>query len=746
MQKISLSFEKLSMFNREKEPCMVAVPFPQGSLIECSKAAIYDGERQIPSQSRATALWPDKSVKWLLVNFLADLPGNASKKFSLKMDSLASTLPEKPVSVEKQDGRLVIATDGLKVGLASAGETGVFNYVKSSTLALGAGDIKGPAIYDAKGVEWVAEIGQEGWEVIEPGPVRVVVEAKGKHRSKSGAKWFDYVLRIYAFAGKPWVRADYQIINREKEAEQVIKGMELELGLPGSKLSEVDTALAISNYMSKISCGEGEEKLSYTIDANHLLYESNEQFPETLYGTFWADINEKGRGGVCATIFQAHQNYPKAFEVDGKSLKMGLVPFENQDIHFLQGMAKTQRFFLHFHSADEAKEILNIRSLQFQMPDRPTIDTEVYENSRVFESLLVEKKVDEIERTLINLADVRMRAYGMMHWGDTPDMGYTEQGRGKGELVWTNNEYDFPHAAMLSYARTSARRMLDYMLVAAEHWKDVDVCHFSEDPLKFQGQVMHSARHVTGPTKPCHEWVEGLLDYYHQTGEYSAYEAAIGIGENVLRLLKEPRYKNAGGINARETGWALRTLGALYKETYEKKWIEASDKIADQFQDWKEKYGAWLSPYTDHAAIRVPFMISVAVNSLMRYYKVNPQPRIKDMIVAAMDDLLENALLENGLFYYKELPSLQRLGNNPIVLEALTYAYDFTGDKKYLEAGMPTFDYAVKTDVSIIGGSKEVVGDAVIYKAGPGTKRFAQYFYPILYFYRAASKAGILKG
>src|SRR5690606_23106205 len=143
----------------------------------------------------------------------------------------------------------------------------------------------------------------------------------------------------------------------------------------------------------------------------------------------------------------------------------------------------------------------------------------------------------------------------------------------------------------------------------------------------------------------------------------------------------------------RESGWALRSLGALYVETGEEKWIEPADRIVDQLEAWMDKFGTWMSPYTDHTVVRVPFMISVAANSLMRYYRIKPQERIKRMVIQAMEDMLEHCYMEDEeMFYYKELPSLVRLGTaNPIVLEALSYAYEFTGEEKFLQVGKESF-------------------------------------------------------
>ncbi|MBU3154842.1 hypothetical protein LL037_09220 [Clostridium estertheticum] len=740
---IKLHFEKLSRFERLNEPCCVAIPFRQGILKELSKVSITDGEKSVPSQCRSTAKWPDNSVKWLLVNFLANLPGNKGKDYYCDLENENDSLEYNAVKVKEHNGRLCLDTGEININFSKIGEVGIFNNIKYKNFEYGNGDIVGPSIYDNNDEVFKATVGKQGFEIIEDGPIRVVVQTKGKHYNESGKSLIDYVLRIYAFAGKPWIRMDYQIINREEGEQQELKGIEINIKNNKVKGEKVDTTLGISNYASDITYGENEETLKHLIDARQLVYEANEHIPETFYGTFWADIKNENKGGVCATIYQAQQNFPKALEVNECGIKISILPKESGGLRLLQGMAKTHKVFLHFHDENTSVQGLNVRSLQFQMPDRPVLEPDIYKEAGVFEEVFVENKIDKLEISLINKADARGKAYGILHWGDAPDPGYTLQGRGNGEPVWTNNEYDFPHAVMLMYARSKERRMLDYMLVTAEHWMDVDVCHYSNDPLRYEAQITHSASHVSGKVEPSHEWVEGLLDYYHQTGEYLAYKAAIGIGENVLRQLELPKFKQKGGINARETGWALRTLVALYKETNDEKWLEPAEKIIQHFEDWKEEYGGWLAPYTDHTTIRIPFMIAVAVGSLMRYYRIRPQEKIKGMILDAVTDMVDNCILENGLFYYKELPSLRRMGNNTLVLEALADAYELTGDVNFIKSGLATFYKEAMNGVKSSVGGKRIVGDAVIMQ-GPGPKGFAQSFYPIVSFYRAAVKSGII--
>jgi hypothetical protein len=126
-------------------------------------------------------------------------------------------------------------------------------------------------------------------------------------------------------------------------------------------------------------------------------------------------------------------------------------------------------------------------------------------------------------------------------------------------------------------------------------------------------------------------------------------------------------------------------------------------------------------------------MISVAVGSLMRYYRVFPSDKLKKMILGAIDDLADNYMTPQGLFIYKELPSLSRNGTNTLLLEAMAIGYELTKDAKYLDYGKKTFERALGGAAAAVGG-KKIVEDAVIVGSG-ATKNFAQSFLPITFFY-----------
>lgn len=765
---IDIHIDKLYRYERPAEPCGIGIPLKEGMLFEPDAVAVLQDGKPLPVQKKVTSRHKDGSVRFLFLRFLADLPANKGIVLECVLDFDAGSGKD-PMRVSVEESGIQVDTGVLAFAVQNGGSH-IFSWLETGGVRYGAEQFAGPLLRDGGGGSYAVEFG--AWQIVETGEVCTILKADGvnKDAGQSG-KRVRFEIRLTAYADKPWVEVSYRIINTTAEPLHiaslvfdwkrwndgcVIKAPE-ESGETYSTLgtgelaelekltpvSEVRTCVATSNYKTSFEIGANGARVSRVIDAEYLVRESNEHLAEVFYGTLFADCTD-ARGGVCATVFQAYQNFPKAVLAQQDGLSVMLVPEGAGAVVMEPGMAREQKFLLHFHGPQESIAELDNRSLIYQMPDRPYVLPGVHRESGVYLDVFSDGCDMEVEQALIAKADGHARAYGMLNFGDVPDMNYTTQGRGGGDLVWTNNEYDFPHACALLYVRTGIRRFLDYTIAAASHWMDVDVCHYSDNPLLVGGQWEHTNGHCKGNVisrdklMVCsHQWVEGLLDYYHLTGDERGLETALGIGENVLRLLKTPMYAKVGEANARETGWALRSLTALYSETGDSNWLAPSQKILEDFKTWEAQYGNWLAPYTDNTVIRVGFMIAVAIGSVMRYYREFPDASLKNMILEAVDDLVENCYMERtGLFYYKELPSLERLGNNTLLLEALAIAYELTGDGQYLRYGERTFQKAICETAGGSLGKKTVCGDAVIAGSG-GTKNFAQSFIPLAVYYKA---------
>lgn len=736
---ITLHFEKMSCIARENELSEIAIPVPQGTLKTAKSVRISDGETYIIPQTKVTATWPDGSIKWIHLVFPATLPSNDSIDYFCTLQEEKGELWEE--QTHYNESTRTLDAGALQAILAPKGSRHIFQELRLGESVFSKEEITGPFL-GSDGKKYTFQL-EEDWQVLENGPYRTTVIGKGKHVHQDGSSLFDGEIELVFLAGKPWFEFRHRFIHREEQESLPLETLTLEIKQQ-DKTAKV--AIGTSNYRTEIEKAVAAEGLKRVFDADDVLYVNLEHTPETFAGTFFADWRNDEKG-ICATHYQARQNFPKGFAVGEEGLEISLMPEQHQPLEILQGMAKTHSIYLHLHHGTESVEDLGIRSLFLQMPDLPTIEGSVYGKAKVFEDVFHDAQVQDIEKVLMRRLDAVSRAFGMLHFGDVPDPGYTMQGRANGNLVWVNGEYDYSHAAMLYYARSGERRVRDKFVASARHWMDVDICHYSPDPLRQDGQIAHSANHATGGVTPSHMWVEGLLDYYHHTGEQRALDLAVGIGKNVMRQLDSPKFSQDGQSSVREIGWALRTCSALYTETHDEAWLEQCEWVISHFFSWKETYGSWLSYYTDHSMIRIPFMISVAVGSVMRYYRVRPSDELKELMLFAVDDMLEHCILPSGLFFYKELPSMRYPSGNVLPLEALSYAYELSGDKRYIEAGLPLFRAFLSDNESLNagqGGARHSTKDAV-YTVGNSSKSFSQSHLPAALYYKALITSGVVE-
>ncbi len=736
----TLHFEKISKFNRKAEPVSVALPFAEGALKDKSSLVIFDGNTPLPLQREPLGHWKDGSVKWLLVHFQPDLPGNNSKilTFHSENSGAAPPPPVQKVSVKPQNDGLCVHTGPLELTI---GENG-YDPVRDVSLNGRPLPLRFSGFNILCGDEKLkSNCAPLELKVEEEGPLRAVIEVTGKHRRPDGSDFIDFRGRITAYAGKPYIEVEHKFIHREEPEELYFD--ELALRMDAECGEDIKLALGEGFYGTGIR--KGADNLSLTIDADTLLSQAFEHFVDSFYGDFWADWSGD-KGGAALSIYQAHQNFPKAFEVDQQGITACLYPGQSaQPAKVLRGMGKTHRMLVHFHDADTPLEDISARSLQFQLPDRPALPPEWYrKNNPWVENFFPESLPRKLYTRFNLLHDGRPKALGMMHFGDAPDSNYTDQGRGKGETVYVNNEYDRPHACALFYGLSSQRRALDSALVSARHWLDVDFCHYHPDPLLNGGLRIHTAYHAAGKVDISHQWTEGLLDYYFLTGRSEALETAQAIGENILRHRARPRMNRTGAGSVRQNGWALRALAGLYLATGEERWREESTKIVELFLDWFDEFDAMLAPYTSHSMPRVPFMITLTANSLARYLLVEKDRRVEQLLVDMMDDLLENCLGPDGIFYYKELPSLQRTASLPHALEALAHAYRITGQERYLKIATRQFATIVDSPVSRAGTKKRKDPSGAVFKGEGRACYFASDYTSLLIFAGEAASKGML--
>ncbi|HSJ54923.1 MAG TPA: hypothetical protein VLC52_14375, partial [Anaerolineae bacterium] len=137
----TLHVEKISLYDRLAEPVSVSIPFAQGLLRDPADLAVADpaSGARYPLQPRVLGRWEDGSIKWLLVHFQPDLPGNHDKTLTLQVGPQEAPVePETQVTVTETEDGVRVDTGVLSFVVARAG------YLPLRDVTLGGRPLFGP--------------------------------------------------------------------------------------------------------------------------------------------------------------------------------------------------------------------------------------------------------------------------------------------------------------------------------------------------------------------------------------------------------------------------------------------------------------------------------------------------------------------------------------------------------------------------------------------------------------------------
>ncbi|MHC4795289.1 MAG: exo-rhamnogalacturonan lyase family protein [Planctomycetota bacterium] len=200
---------------RQSVPVTGGVPLAQGMVsdVDCLRVLTVVGD-SVPAQFRVLARWPDRSVKWVLVDLQSDLAARGRAVFRL------SCLPE--MAPTRKKIRMFEDADKIQVDtgpLRFAVRRDRFNFLDAVWIDTNGDGQANERVVDGteqggcrcidmpKNVYWSGKAEDGSCVTVEEqGPLRVVIHAKGEHGDHSGKPFCGWEVRIHAFAGKPYVR------------------------------------------------------------------------------------------------------------------------------------------------------------------------------------------------------------------------------------------------------------------------------------------------------------------------------------------------------------------------------------------------------------------------------------------------------------------------------------------------------------------------------------------------------------
>ncbi len=686
---------------RKHWPITVSVPFARG-LVNAQRQVIVRDPRagEIPCQRKVLVTWPDKSIKWLLLDFPVDLAPREHVDLEVEVT-------KDPVGADVKDGiriewageSLTIDTGALRCDLAA--DTGGLvrslrahgvDYISHS----GTIQIRQPLgrILD------VAE-SETNIEVEERGPQRSVVAISGQHGDANGSA-VDYVLRLTLYAKQPVLHWTYTITNRE-DGDVPISSVQIAQPVD---FNPKDSWAYVGTDSTKYTMPEGW--VTVTTDGLETRATDGHRQSGNL-NTIRAEVQMEpfllvgdAKRMVLTLPKWAHFCYPKAVHYYGHALRYDIWPETAGTWSFRRGMAKSHDLIFRFSPPAESYDAAMPEVAPMLRPITPVVPPEYIESTEAIPAFFAAKpqKYPAFESRVTRLFRQRARSYGMLNFGDAPSPSYTAQGRGRKTreneaIVWVNNEYDLPYMSMIQFLRSGDPLVWrNDVEPTIWHMMDVDTVHHDpDDEMRVGGQVYHSADHIGPPgggVDPSHEWVEGLILYHLLTGLEYPKEHALALGEHLLRWTKENRERLYDDRTAaRVSGWALIALTALYEFTHDKRYLDASVEHAKGIASRIEEGIGHLTESVSYGfPYRAGFMTDIAINGLKRLVDISGDERWKDLAIHMLRDQYEHLMAPEGFLWYKELPENHHLMMSLFALEPAAYVYQWTGDKQFLELGI----------------------------------------------------------
>ncbi len=572
---------------RRDEPVTCGVPWPRGVLLDPAALGLLDaGGAPVALQTRVLDRWPDGSVRWLLVDWLARAAPEGRYRL---VTGTGSPPPTSPLTVDRTAARagLEVRTGPLVARLGSG-----------SAFPFAAAEFDGRPALDPMRTGFTAEDGSgrsfgltvDRVELEEEGSVRACVLLEGRLEGAGVGALLEARARLHFFAGSATVSCELTLRNSRAAGHP---GGHWGLGEKGSvHLRDAALALALPAAAGRAVCrvsvapGEPFREVAAPVEI----------YQDSSGGESWRSPNHVDRHGRLPLRFRGYrlrqggeeirglratpivaltgegaeialsvpgfwQNFPRALEAEGGRLALRLFPRQSAGLHELQGGEQKTHLF---HLALGRDRVSEPPLAWSRAPLLVRADPEWYAASGAIPRLVArERDPNHLYLELVDLAiegdesfeakRERIDEYGWRHFGDMWADHETVFNRGPGPRAsHYNNQFDAVAGAAIQFLRSGDGRWQRMMDELARHVVDIDTYHTDADRAAYNGgQFWHTVHYTDAGTSnhrsfpraegvagggpsPGQLYTTGLMLHYFLTGCADSRETAIGYGRYVI--------------------------------------------------------------------------------------------------------------------------------------------------------------------------------------------------------------------
>jgi len=697
-----------------KEPINMVFPIPNGVMKDPQGLILVDDAgKSIPAQFSALTHWYGNGefIQHLLVNSEVDLPSGGKRIFHLKEGMTPP--PDTSVLAIDDSTSITVNTGAIKFIVLKKGFN-LFDQVWVNSQKIIVHDANSGGVLTKKDGTKQLDMANTllTASIEENGPIRVVLQlfALSAYKNKTDFT-HGFRCRIYAYAGKPWVKVDYALRNtphadsKQPAGPMYFKDFSLEQTL--SLGPKTTTQVATGNDVTDI-----------TSDSIVSASDSGLQIPG------WIDVSENGFG-VMASIRHFWQQYPMQTEYSAtaKKLKLSFWPEGFQDYYYPQGndggralaqifwlddgMQKTHQVCFYFHAKTVSQSELMKRAALFERYPIAQIEPTEWAKSRSLpDDGYIDPKTTGIYSPRKNIV------YGKYDFNGETDRRLTNgtgglptsllpfivNGDPKTYFEWEpfylmETDVRYTHMDNLMLSSGDAKMDLYTKQYGGTHYKD-----------PFPWVKNADAAYDTGTGKRFgawdvqHMWIYPfyemylmngdyrIKDFYQELGGFMAYE--ISVEEPLWVKI----YKGVPPINARGTAHPLAAVNLAFRCTGNPIFRKAAADYVDRIFTWYDHQdGSWLHDET------VPFMEGFLARSLINFIQDSPpseelQKQKAISVIAAFNDADMRSAWANGKgFGYTHpdtatTPPASASVSSVTMGDATAWLYLKTGASKYKDS------------------------------------------------------------
>jgi hypothetical protein len=707
---------------RSAWPATIGMPFGRARLARVEDLRLFDGQgRPVPLQAELFSRWPDGSVKWAVLNFLANTgPQPVVYRLRSKPDWAPIPAEAALLTVDDTPQAWILAAEGKRIEIA-----------KQRSFPLG-----GLQVVDGHGATLACGPAEAASFVVERnGPVRASVKWSGPLVGPQGPAGWTYLVRLDLWKGK-------------------LQGWDIavssDLG-PRKFRTLRSISLLGPRVKGPIQGALGDGPLTpITAQGLKLLQDRDDHFTlQTPTGTEQGEhatglaVLRGGDQDFAVCVPQFWETYPNGLAIGPDGLRVELLPALAKDAY---SDPASRKLFAKLYAwcQDGEYRLSGGQLLRRQVWLQPQLTAPPAQFAAwTAEPLLPQARPDDLCATGVLgrpifvptpgkwdeyeryyqtsfekfQADRRQnRTYGWMHFGDW---------FGERVMNYGNSEYDTAWSTAVQWMRTGDRRYFMRGLEMARHVSSVDTLH-GPAAADLNGLVYeHSFNHLGVPLTA--EEVRALCPddkrlaaYLEEDGKYLLHGAidrqghvfeegnwmyAALTGDRFLRDVAERVCTNQAEkltprfdfTIERTAAWPLTNAVTAYRFTGNPYYLNAARLIIQRVRERQDPAtGGWLHwPPLDETD-NVPtyggkaFAVGVLSFGILRYLDEEPlaRPDVRQMLVRGVDWLMRESWVPgHGFRYISNCEKYRHKGGRGLTCllnaELVAAAYEFTHDPRY---------------------------------------------------------------